>query len=53
MRGLTPKVPEAPRFFDFPEEQTALGYRGAVFGSGTRYIVPSLGDLRVSLRLWV
>jgi hypothetical protein len=35
MGGLTPKAPEAPRFVDLPEEQTALGRRGAVFGSAT------------------
>jgi len=35
MRGLTPKAPKAPRFCDLPEKQTALGDRGAVFGSGT------------------
>lgn len=35
MRGLTPKAPEAPRFVDLPEEQAALGHRGAVLGSGT------------------
>lgn len=29
------QAPEAPRFFDLPEERTAFGHRGAVFGSGT------------------
>jgi hypothetical protein len=35
MHDLTPKAPEAPRFVDLPEEQAALGRRGAVLGSGT------------------
>jgi hypothetical protein len=35
MRGLTLKAPEAPSFVDLPEEQAALGHRGAVLGSGT------------------
>ena len=31
--GVRPfKAPKAPRSFDLPEEQTALGRRGAVFG---------------------